>query len=112
MPQFESGAQDGRIGPEELKILGKGLAAAVIVYAIPFTRFVFSALITLFHELGHAIVGWLLGHPGIPAFDFVYGGGFTHMATFKLPVAVVVAMAFAYLRSEERRVGKSVDIGG
>src|SRR5687768_13654864 len=45
---------DGRIGPSELKILGFGFAAAIVVYWIPFTRFVFSAIVTLFHELGHA----------------------------------------------------------
>src|SRR5690242_13228426 len=45
--------RDGRMGPAEWKILGGGLAAAILVYAIPFTRFVFSAIVTLFHEFGH-----------------------------------------------------------
>ena len=34
-------------------MLGCGLAAALVVCAIPFTRFVLSAMVTLFHELGH-----------------------------------------------------------
>ncbi len=96
-PGDEDRVEDGRIGRAELKILGIGLALAIVVYAIPFTRFVFSAIVTLFHELGHAIVGWLLGHPSLPAFDLVYGGGFTHMGQFRLTIAVAVGLAFAYL---------------
>jgi hypothetical protein len=87
---------DGRVGNSELRILGFGLIAAVLVYALPFTRYVFSTLITLFHELGHAIAGWLLGHPSLPAFDFVYGGGFTHQGQFRPSLAVAVAALFAY----------------
>lgn len=93
----EERIEDGRIGRAEVKILGTGLAIAIVVYAIPFTRFVFSAIVTLFHELGHAIAGWVLGYPSLPAFDFVYGGGFTHMGQFRLSVAVAVALGFAYL---------------
>lgn len=93
----EDRVADGRIGPAEWKILGIGLALAIFVYAIPFTRFVLSAIVTLFHELGHAIAGWLLGHPSLPAFDLVYGGGFTHMGQFRLSIAVVIALGFAYL---------------
>jgi hypothetical protein len=88
---------DGRIGASELKILGFGLVAAIVVYAVPFTRFVFSAIITLFHELGHAVAGWLLGYPSLPAFDFVYGGGFTHMGSFHVSIALAIAAGFAYL---------------
>ena len=88
---------DGRIGPKELKILGFGFVAAVIVYAIPFTRFVFSAMVTLFHETGHAVIGWLLGYPSLPAFDFVYGGGITTHGAFRLPIAFGVAIGFGYL---------------
>ncbi|MFZ2493591.1 MAG: hypothetical protein WA208_19090 [Thermoanaerobaculia bacterium] len=97
---------NGRVGRSELLILGSGLAAAIVVYALPFTRFVFSALVTLFHELGHAVAGWLLGYPSIPAFDFVYGGGLTHHGEFQLAIALLVAAAFGYgiwLFRENRR---------
>lgn len=92
----EERVADGRIGPGELKILGFGLAAAIVVYWMPFTRFVLSALITLFHELGHAVVGWLMGYPSIPAFDFVYGGGLTSHGEFHKSIAIVIALGFAY----------------
>ncbi len=91
----------------EIKILASGLIAAIVIYALPFTRFVFSALVTLFHELGHAVAGWLLGHPSLPAFDFVYGGGFTHMSNFRVSIAIAVAAAIGYcgwLFREDRRV--------
>ena len=102
--------EDGRIGRSELKILGLGLAGAIVAYAIPFTRFVFSAIITLFHELGHAVAGWLLGYPSLPAFDFVYGGGFTHMGGFHMSIALAVAALFAYLGWSFRENRTSVAI--
>ncbi|MDQ6803124.1 MAG: hypothetical protein M3041_20160 [Acidobacteriota bacterium] len=88
---------DGRIGPSELKILGIGLIAAIVVSAIPLTRFVFSGIITLFHELGHAVMGWILGMPAIPAFDFVYGGGMTSHSGFQIVVALLIAGGFVYV---------------
>ncbi|MFP5246403.1 MAG: hypothetical protein ACLGH0_06880, partial [Thermoanaerobaculia bacterium] len=101
---------DGKLGPRELKILGFGLAAAIVAYAIPFTRFVFSAIVTLFHEFGHAVMGWLLGYPSIPAFDFVYGGGLTHHGAFRMSIALAVAAGFAYLGWLFRENKKSVAI--
>src|SRR5687768_14944960 len=59
----EERVADGRIGPTEWKILAFGLGSAIVVSAIPFTRFIFSAIITLFHEFGHAVAGWLMGYP-------------------------------------------------
>ncbi len=92
----EERVADGRIGSAEWKILGVGLLAAIGVYAVPFLRFVFSALVTLFHELGHAVMGWLMGYPSIPAFDFVYGGGLTHHGGFQIAIALAIAGAFGY----------------
>ena len=88
---------DGRIGPTELKILGVGLAIAIIAFAIPLLRFVFFPIDILLHELGHTIVGWLMGYPSIPSFDFVYGGGLTRHAGFQAILALAVAGGFAYL---------------
>ncbi|HEX6097110.1 MAG TPA: hypothetical protein VF432_12350 [Thermoanaerobaculia bacterium] len=101
---------DGRIGRSELKILGFGLLAAIGAYALPFTRYVFSAIVTLFHEFGHAVAGWLFGYASIPAFDFVYGGGLTHHGPFRLSIAVAVALGFAYLAWLFRENRKSVAI--
>lgn len=88
---------DGSFGPTEAKVLAGGFAVAAVVTAVPFTRFIFAALVTLFHELGHAVAGWLLGYPSIPAFDFVYGGGMTHHGEFRLPVAIAVGAGFAWV---------------
>jgi hypothetical protein len=82
---------------DEIVVLAVGLGAAVVAHVIPLTRFVFSVLVTLFHELGHAVVSWVLGYPAIPAFDFVYGGGFTHSGTFRVSLVLVVAGGLAAL---------------
>lgn len=103
---------DGKLGRDELRIMGIGLGLAILAYAFPLTRFVFSALVTLFHELGHAVVGWLMGHPSLPAFDFVYGGGFTHMGQFRLVIATAIALAFAYLLWLFRENRRSMTIVG
>ena len=60
-----------------IKALGIGLVLALLVSAIPLLRFVFSYLIILIHELGHALCYWVFGYPAVPAFDFVHGGGIT-----------------------------------
>lgn len=88
---------DGRIGPTELKVMGFGLGAAILAYWFPLTRFILSMLVTLFHELGHAVMGWLLGHASLPAFDFVYGGGLTHYGIFRRSIVIAIALGFAYL---------------
>lgn len=93
----EERVADGRIGTTEWKILGFGLGAAILCYALPFTRFVFSAIVTLFHEFGHAVAGWLMGYPSLPAFDFVYGGGLTHHGQFRLSIAIAIGGVFVYL---------------
>lgn len=103
---------DGRIGPTEWKILGFGLGAAILVYALPFTRFVFSAIVTLFHEFGHAVAGWLMGYPSLPAFDFVYGGGLTHHGQFRLSIAIAIGCGFAYLGYLLRENRKALGIIG
>jgi hypothetical protein len=82
---------------KEAKIAAFGLIAAIVVYVIPFTRFILSALVTLFHEFGHAVAGWLLGYPSLPAFDFVYGGGFTHRGEFRTSLAIAIAIGIGYL---------------
>ncbi len=60
-----------------IRALGIGAVLAGVVSALPFARFVFSYLIVLIHELGHALCYWFFGYPAVPAFDFVHGGGIT-----------------------------------
>ncbi len=80
-------------------ILGGGALAALVIFA-PFfaiVSFLLHPLVTLVHELGHAIAGWVYGYPSIPAFDFAYGGGITiHQGRQWLLVAVWYA-AFGWL---------------
>jgi hypothetical protein len=103
-----AGREDGR----DLRRVGARLAAAfgvaLVLYALPLVRFVLSPLAVLFHEFGHTVASWLLGHPAVPAFSFVYGGGFTHQQNFQLPLALLVAGGWIWLgwmfRGDARRL--------
>lgn len=57
--------------------LGIGLALGALASSLPPVRRILLLLLTLFHELGHTVAAWLLGHPGLPALDLRYGGGVT-----------------------------------
>lgn len=103
LPVADELPSNGRIGRSELLILGFGFLAAVIVTAVPFLRFVGGALITLFHELGHAVAGWLMGYPSVPAFDFTYGGGVTPHGEFRLSIVLGIAAVFAWAAYSYRR---------
>lgn len=79
------------------KSLGAGIAISAIILWIPFLSFVFRYLITLVHEFGHAITGWLYGYPSLPAFDFIYGGGITSHQDRKTFILIVVYLLLAML---------------
>jgi len=78
-----------------VKALVIGALLALVVYAIPFTRFVLSYLVILVHELGHCVIAWLFGYPAIPAFDFTYGGGVSFHQGRELVLLAVVWAALA-----------------
>ncbi len=58
-------------------VLASGPVIALVILFFPFVSHIFSTLGILVHEMGHAIAGWLLGYPSVPAFDLHYGGGVT-----------------------------------
>ncbi|MDS3861059.1 hypothetical protein RIF25_09605 [Thermosynechococcaceae cyanobacterium BACA0444] len=66
-----------RLDAQAWKTIGIGAVLALILITLPFLTFLFTPLITLVHELGHAACGWVFGYPAIPSFDFIYGGGIT-----------------------------------
>jgi hypothetical protein len=104
--------EDGPLGVKEMRWPAVTFVVALVVYLVPFTRFALSAMVTLFHEFGHAAAGWLTGHPSIPAFDFVYGGGLTSRSTFKLPLAVLLGAGWIGLGWLVRSNRKTVVIVG
>lgn len=77
--------------------LALGLVITAVVLAVPFLSFIFHYIIILVHELGHAIFGWILGYPSIPAFDFTYGGGITMHQHQKPVILVAVFGLIIYL---------------
>ena len=92
----------------EWKIAGYGFATAVVLYAISFTRFVCSAIVTLFHEFGHAVAGWIMGYPSLPAFDLIYGGGVTQHGEFRTSLAIAIAAVFVVLTWRLREMRKAM----
>ncbi|MBZ5637950.1 MAG: zinc ribbon domain-containing protein [Acidobacteriia bacterium] len=77
------------------RALGIGAGAAIVVFLVPFTSFVFSYFLVLLHELGHAAAGWIFGYPSVPAFDFSYGGGVTMHQDRQAALVVLVYAAIA-----------------
>lgn len=59
--------------------LGIGALGAILACSVAPLDRVLRALLTLFHELGHTVMGWVFGYPGLPAFDLRYGGGVTSL---------------------------------
>ncbi|MCP4214030.1 MAG: hypothetical protein GY765_05195 [bacterium] len=99
---------------EVRKTLGIGFGISVVVLYLPFLSFIFRYLITLAHEIGHAIFGWLYGYPSIPAFDFAYGGGVTMHQDRKLFIVIIVYILLAALLYMYRgnRLTLGILIGG
>jgi hypothetical protein len=91
------------LGKYEIKILAFGAIAAAVAQFFWITRAALGALKTLFHEIGHALVAWLLGHPSIPAFDFMFGGGLTHYGEFHVSLALAIGAGILYLGWRLRR---------
>lgn len=97
---------DGTLDRRTLIIIGAGAGTALLAYLFPLTRFILTALVTLFHETGHAVAGWLMGHPSLPSFDFVYGGGLTNYGQRQPAIVILVGLAFIaagrFLRARPR----------
>jgi len=83
------------LGPHGWLSVAGGALLAVIVLLLPRLDFIFQTFITLVHELGHALFGWLFGYPSIPAFDFMYGGGVTMHQQRALPLVYSVLALLA-----------------
>jgi hypothetical protein len=100
------GSREGLPAPSEAgRALAVGAALALVIWILPFPRFVLGYLTTLVHELGHAATAWLFGYPAFPAFDFVYGGGITARQD-RQPVLVLVicaALIWCVWRTRRRR---------
>jgi hypothetical protein len=102
-PLPESGDSGGE--SDSSRVDGKGWVSllagfllAIFVLRSGWVTFLFHPLITIIHELGHTIVGWVFGYPSIPAFDFQYGGGVTiHEEDRKIAIVIVLYLALGFL---------------
>ena len=108
---YSTRVSDTRVGasprtslePAAARALVQGGVIAILVFAVPFLRFVFHTLVTLVHELGHAAAAWVFGIPAIPSFDFVYGGGVTVQAGRSAGLMILIYAAFAVIAARLRR---------
>ncbi|MDD7985501.1 hypothetical protein PQO01_11120 [Lentisphaera marina] len=73
-----------------------GIILGVLAFNFQFTRFIFSYLTILIHELGHSIFGWIYGYPSIPAFDFTYGGGVAMYMQRKIEIIYLTYAVLIY----------------
>lgn len=94
-PAAPEGAPDR--SAELRRIVAIGSAIALVVFLFPWSRFVFSYLGTLVHELGHAAVGIAFGHFSIPTFDFEFGGGYTRIGPRSTPLLILCLAALGWL---------------
>lgn len=85
------------IEPQVWHVVAIGFSLALLLWLVPFLSFVFSPLIILVHELGHAATAWLFGYPSLPAFDFIHGGGITLQFPRAWALVVVVYLALGVL---------------
>jgi|GEM_PF-549718 len=84
-------------------VLVGGLVGALICLALQWPRWILSVFITLVHEMGHTIVGWLFGYPSLPAFDVIWGGGVTVHLQRSWLLAVGIYVLFGWLMYLYRR---------
>lgn len=99
------------IAPGGRKTFVTGVVIAVVVFVMPFTRFVFSYLNILVHELGHTLTAWSLGFPALPSFDFRYGGGVTHIGGRSTALTFFLYGLFAFLLWRQRSQPRGLALG-
>lgn len=58
-------------------LLSVAFVANILLFRVPFFRFLGAMLTTAMHEVGHAAVAWSFAYPALPAFDILGGGGIT-----------------------------------
>ncbi len=99
------------VSSNSLTALALGLVGAVAIHCFPVVTAFILPLLTLVHEIGHAIAGWIFGYPSIPTFDFNYGGGLTLSFERSGLVLLVVYLAMAsWLYRSRRRVAGWVTV--
>jgi hypothetical protein len=80
-----------------------GLGLAIGVHLLPKVSYFLMPIITLVHETGHCAIGWIFGFPGIPTFDFNYGGGLTRIFERNSLFCIVIYLLFAIWLFDSRK---------
>lgn len=86
------------------RTVGASLVLAALLLMSGQLTFLFSPLLTLIHEFGHASVAWLFGYFAVPAFDFIYGGGITMQSESQVAlIMLTIYSGFGFLFYHYRR---------
>ncbi len=93
---------------DEWLMLAIGSGVALISMVLFWPGWILGTFKTLAHEFGHALFGWLLGCPSIPAFDMLHGGGVTLVAEKSTLLLLVIYAAMGYLIYVYRKNTKTV----
>jgi hypothetical protein len=74
------------------------LAVNLVIFLVPFFRYIAYSYTIVVHEFGHAVCAWATGYLALPTFDIVRGGGITMMSDSRsliVLVPVIFFLAFA-----------------
>ncbi len=119
LPSPEPSAQTPRTSADEHsrltesrhRALKLGIVVGVAVFLFPLTRFIFSYLLIIVHELGHTASALLFGIPAVPALDFFYGGGVSLMWDRSILLSLTVVAAGMALLWRVRSDPRSLRLG-
>lgn len=111
-PEIPPSTGKQKLDKEGLRALITGAIITAFVVIFPFLSFIFRYVITLVHEFGHAIFGWIFGYPSLPAFDFMYGGGVTMHQDQKFIIVILIFGIMGWILYALRRNFLSMFLAG
>ncbi|MDR3265083.1 MAG: hypothetical protein LBT15_03630 [Synergistaceae bacterium] len=74
------------------------LAVNLVIFLVPWFRYIAYTYTIVVHEFGHAACAWATGYLALPTFDIIRGGGITMMSNSRsliMFVPVIFFLAFA-----------------
>ena len=111
-PPLRAASERERLTLSRRKAIKLGVAVGAIVFLFPLTRFIFSYLLIIVHELGHTAFALLFGIPAVPALDFMFGGGVSLMWDRSILLTLCVIGGGLALLWRVRCDSRALAIGG
>lgn len=99
-PREDPAERARRARSRAIQFLLLGLPLAGLFTVTPIVRFMGWFLSSLFHESGHALAGWFMGHPTIPKISLEGHAMASHGEAMWVVRAAVIAGTVALLRTQ------------